>query len=63
MERIEAQMIYKKTLNTDPEELAAVLHGIPSALLINELNLRLAMCEGALEKFAPGLVKEKLYKP
>lgn len=63
MERIEAQMIYKKTRETDPEELEAILHGMPSALLVNELKLRLAMCEGALERFAPGFVEDKLYKP
>ena len=63
MERIEAQMIYKKTRETNTEELEAILHGMPTALLVNELKLRLAMCEGALERFAPGFVEDKLYKP
>ena len=63
MERIEEQMIYKQTREKPREELEAILHGIPSELLIRETMHRLALCEGALERFSHGFVENHLYKP
>ena len=62
MEKIEERMIQKQTRAKDKEEQKAIAEGIPSEILAYEILHRLALCEGALERMAPGFVEEHLYK-
>jgi len=62
MEKIEERMIQKQTRAKDKEEQKAIAEGIPSEILVYEILHRLALCEGALERMAPGFINDYLYK-
>ena len=63
MERTEQQMIYKNIQGKPKDEQEAIVRGIPSEILIYELLHRMALCEGALNKFSPEFISDHLYKP
>lgn len=62
MERTEQQLFYQRAKKLSPEEQAAFLTGVETAILLNEIRNRLAFNEAALDKIDPGL-KDRLYKP
>lgn len=63
MDKIEEQMIYKNIQAKPKDEQAAIARGISSEILVHEVRTRLALCEGALDKFSPDFIKDHLYKP